>query len=180
MSQGAGGDIPRDRDNRRLSLQELYDSHDRLAYARAMEVLKDHHLAEDAVQETFVRVARTLKRGAYPDYPGPWIRTIARNEALRIAGRNGKIVPLHGEVPIQPPQEKVDDLDEHRKVRETLDRMDADEADLLADRYLKHQSPEELRRRAGLSGSGFWKRLRKAKESFRWWFRHPPGDEKRE
>ena len=179
MSQRAGGDHLTDRNDRRLSFEELYDSHDRLAYARAMEVLKDHHLAEDAVQETFVRVSRSLDRGAYPEYPGPWIRTIARNEALRIAGRLGKIVQLHGDVPIQPPQEKVDDLDEHRKVRETLDRMETDEADLLADRYLEHQSPESLRRSAGLSGSGFWKRLRKAKESFRWWFRRPPGDEDR-
>ena len=55
--------------------------------------------------------------------------------------------------------------------------MDADEARLLADRYLEDESPENLRRREGLSGSGFWRRLRVAKESFRRRFRRPPGSE---
>jgi len=150
-----------------------------------MEVLKDHHLAEDAVQETFVRVARALDRGVRPEYPGPWIRTIARNEALRIAGRLGRAnelpIEIHdGAAPTQSPQEKVDDLDEHRKVRETLDRMTADEARLLSDRYLEGRTPESLRRREELSGSGFFKRLRKAKESFRRRFRRSSGGEKRE
>ena len=60
MSQGAGGDHASDRADRRVSFERLYDSHDRLAFVRAMELLKDHHLAEDAVQETFPR--RTVAR----------------------------------------------------------------------------------------------------------------------
>jgi len=181
MSQGAGRGRDSDRKDIRLSFAELYDAHDRLAFARAMEVLRDHHLAEDAVQETFVRVARALDRGDYPDYPGPWIRTIARNEALRIARRRQGTRPLRGEPVIQPPQEKVDELDERRKVKETLSGMPEDEAELLTDRYIEGESPDALSDRKGLSGSGLWKRLRKAKESFRRRFRRSPGNrEKRE
>jgi RNA polymerase sigma-70 factor (ECF subfamily) len=179
MSRGADGEPSGVNRGRSLSFSELYDTHDGLAYARAMEVLGDHHLAEDAVQETFVRVARALERGFRPEFPGPWIRAIARNEALRIAGRKRMGRELHGEVPTGPPQEKVDDLDEHRKVRETLGRMDAEEARLLADRYLENETPESLSRREGLSGSGFWRRLRVAKESFRRRFGRPPGSEER-
>jgi RNA polymerase sigma-70 factor (ECF subfamily) len=167
MSQGAGRDQSDDRRVRNLSFEELYDSHDRLVYARAMEALRDHHLAEDVVQETFLRVDRALSRGERPEYPTAWILTIARNEIIRIAGRRGHVVPLQGEPEVQPSQEKVDELDEHRKVRDTLGGMNEDEARLLSDRYLEDRSPDTLRRREGLSGSGLFKRLRKAKESFR-------------
>ena len=176
MSQGAGRDPSKHPGVQGLSFAELYDTHDRLVYARAMEVLRDHHLAEDAVQETFVRAARALDRGESPEYPSAWILTIARNEALRIVRRKGSTVSLPAEPAIQPSQEKVDELDEHRKVRDTLGRMDADEARLLSERYLEDRSPDTLRRREGLSGSGLWKRLRKAKESFRRRFRRPPGE----
>jgi RNA polymerase sigma-70 factor (ECF subfamily) len=158
-----------------LSFVELYEAHDRLAYAKAMDILRDHQLAEDAVQETFIRVARALARGESPVYAGAWIRRIAHNEALRIAGRRKATDPIHEEPAVAPSQEKVDDLDEHRKVEETLSAIPADEAALLIERYIENQSAEALGRRRGLSGSGIFRRLRVARERFRRRFDRPPG-----
>jgi RNA polymerase sigma-70 factor (ECF subfamily) len=175
MSHGAGSGHHEDRGKRCPSFSELYEAHDRLAYARAMEILRDHQLAEDAVQETFIRVARALSEGESPEYPGAWIRTIARNEALRIAGRRQGARELVCEPAVEPPQEKVDDLDEHQKIGKTLDAMPEGEARILIERYIENQSADVLRRRRGLSGSGLFRRLRVARERFRQRFLRPPG-----
>ena len=45
--------------------------------------------AEDAAQEAAVRAWRRQESCSTPDRPQPWVATIARNEALRIAGRPG-------------------------------------------------------------------------------------------
>ena len=45
--------------------------------------------AEDAAQEATVRAWRRRDNCQTPDRPQPWVATIARNEALRIARRPG-------------------------------------------------------------------------------------------
>jgi RNA polymerase sigma-70 factor (ECF subfamily) len=174
MSHGAADGQPDHVEPCPPSVETLYKAHDRLAFAVAMSILRDHHLAEDAVQETFVRVARALDRGLDLEYPGPFIRTIARNEALRIAGRP-RPGALAGEPAVSPPQEEVDDRDERRKIRETLDRMPPEQADLLSEIFFDGLSRTEVRRRLDLSGAGLFKRLVKAKETFRRRFRRPRG-----
>jgi RNA polymerase sigma-70 factor (ECF subfamily) len=174
MSQGAADGQPDHVEPDPPSVHALYKAHDRLAYAVAMSILRDHHLAEDAVQETFVRVTRALDRGLDLEYPGPFIRTIARNEALRIAGRP-RPAALAGDPAVASPQEEVDEMDERRKIRETLDRMPPDQAGLLAEIFFDGLTQTEARRRRDLSGAGLFKRLVKAKETFRRKFRRPGG-----
>ena len=43
--------------------------------------------AQDAAQEAIVRAWRRRHTCAEPACPGPWVKAIARREALRIAGR---------------------------------------------------------------------------------------------
>jgi RNA polymerase sigma-70 factor (ECF subfamily) len=43
--------------------------------------------SEDAAQEAVLRAWRHRDRCGDPDRPGPWLRRIARNEAMRIAAR---------------------------------------------------------------------------------------------
>jgi len=62
---------------------ELYDRYGRIAYTLILRIVHDRAVAEDLVQESFLRVwnraqAFDAERGAL----GPWILTIARNQAL--------------------------------------------------------------------------------------------------
>ncbi len=50
--------------------------------------------AEDAVQETLLRVSRALARGQVPASFRPWIHTIAANEASRLQSRRDQAVPV--------------------------------------------------------------------------------------
>jgi RNA polymerase sigma-70 factor, ECF subfamily len=65
------------------ALAELYDRYGRLVYSLIVRVVRDGALAEDLVQETFLRVWNRAQgfdaqRGAL----GPWLLAVARNRAI--------------------------------------------------------------------------------------------------
>lgn len=65
------------------AMADLYDRFGRLVYSVILSVVRDPAIAEDLVQETFLRVwnraqAFEAGRGAL----GPWLLTIARNRAI--------------------------------------------------------------------------------------------------
>jgi RNA polymerase sigma-70 factor, ECF subfamily len=72
------------------ALAEIYDRYGRVAYSLILRVVRDAAIAEDLVQETFLRVWNRAQgfdaeRGAF----GPWLLSVARNRAidyLRSAG----------------------------------------------------------------------------------------------
>lgn len=72
------------------ALAELYDRYGRLVYSLILRVVRDSGIAEDLVQETFLRVWNRVRgfdagRGAI----APWLLAVARNRAigyLRSAG----------------------------------------------------------------------------------------------
>jgi len=71
----------RDRDPRAMT--ELYDRFGRLAWSVIANIVRDSAIAEDLVQETFLRAwtrirAFDVARGAI----GPWLLAIARNRAI--------------------------------------------------------------------------------------------------
>src|SRR5215831_12261721 len=72
------------------ALAELYDRYGRVVYSLILRVVRDGGIAEDLVQETFLRVWNRVQgfdsdKGAI----GPWLLAVARNRAidyLRSAG----------------------------------------------------------------------------------------------
>jgi RNA polymerase sigma-70 factor, ECF subfamily len=66
---------------------ELYDSYADRIHHYLMVFLGSKEDAEDALQETFIRLARNCKRLASVENLTAYVFTIARNEALRLAGR---------------------------------------------------------------------------------------------
>src|SRR5438067_4373063 len=65
------------------AMADLYDRFGRLAYSVILGIVRDANLAEDLVQETFLRVWNRVHafepgKGAL----GPWLLTIARNRAI--------------------------------------------------------------------------------------------------
>lgn len=69
---------------------ELYDAYaDRLHHYLALR-LGSRHDADDVLQETFVRLARTRKRLSEVENLVAYVFTIARNEAARLAARRSR------------------------------------------------------------------------------------------
>ena len=70
------------------ALAELYDRFGRTAYSLAFRMLRDHALAEDAVQESFLAVWRTAAR-FMPERSraSSWILTLVHHRAVDLVRR---------------------------------------------------------------------------------------------
>lgn len=69
--------------------REIVDRHDARMYRVCRAILRDHHEAQDATQEAWVRAFRSLPR-FHGDDLAAWLGTIARNEAYRAGARRAK------------------------------------------------------------------------------------------
>ena len=68
----------------------------------AASVLRDRDEIEDAVQEALVRAWRQRHSCRSADQPRAWMRQIARNEALRLAGRRRQQLSLDASPELMP------------------------------------------------------------------------------
>ena len=91
----------RDRvESRDGTLETLVREHSRLVYRIAYAVLRQHHDAEDATQETFLRVLRYSSKLPDVENPKTWLARIAWRVAVdRSKRRSNREIPLddHGE-----------------------------------------------------------------------------------
>ena len=69
------------------AVRSVYRSHGRLVYAVAYKVLGDRSLAEEAVQQTFVKAWRAAQSFDEQRELGPWLAAIARRVALDLYRR---------------------------------------------------------------------------------------------
>ena len=60
----------------------LYSEYHARIYRHCLLRLRSREDAEDAVQNTFLRVYTALERGVVPEFEGPWLYKIAHNVCL--------------------------------------------------------------------------------------------------
>lgn len=94
LAHGDGDLLARLKKRDEKALAELYDRYGGIAYRLILRMVRDSGVAEDLVQETFMRVWNRVggfdsDRGAI----GPWLLAVARNRAidyLRYQGRRAE------------------------------------------------------------------------------------------
>lgn len=87
-------------------LEALVREHSRMVYRIAYAVLRSHHDAEDATQETFVRVLRYRASLAEVDDPKTWLARIAWRVAVDRSKRRGSA----GEVTLDDPDKPLPEV----------------------------------------------------------------------
>ena len=122
-SPGVGGGVPDQR------LVALYRTYGGAIYARCRRILGDHPTAQDATQETFIRVYRHIDRAPDAQHVLRWIYRIATNYCLNeIRGRKLRPAPVE-QLPERPAPGAPDDPIADRELVQRL----------------VHQVPEKLR-----------------------------------
>lgn len=131
-------------------------------------LLKDSHLAQDVVQETFVRAWRSMDslRGGKQSEKA-WLCRIAvnlcrdqqRTRWLRMVDKRAEVEPLSEWC--SPPDESS------AEVMEALAQLRPKYREALVLHYLQDMSAEELGQAIGLSSSAVYRRLKKAKSQLR-------------
>jgi RNA polymerase sigma-70 factor, ECF subfamily len=95
--------LDRIRDN---ALEDLVRKHSRLVYRISYAALRSHHDAEDATQETFLRVLRYSHKLATVDDPKTWLARIAWRVAVDRCKQRGR----KREIPLENPEKPVAEL----------------------------------------------------------------------
>jgi RNA polymerase sigma-70 factor (ECF subfamily) len=139
------------------ALAELYDRYGRLAYSLIVRVVRDGAIAEDLVQETFLRVWNRAQgfdaqRGAL----GPWLLAVARNRAidyLRSAGGRERNALELEEVdhPSLYTHMELDILasDKARMIRAALEKLAPNQRKVIELAYFEGLTQTEMAERMG-------------------------------
>jgi RNA polymerase sigma-70 factor (ECF subfamily) len=139
----------------------LYDRYRQALYAFLLRLSGNPSLAEDLVQETFLRALEKVPRGA-GDHPRAWIFRVARNllyDHLRRAKREE--ASLEEEVRLGQSFEPPDSLG----VQRVLKRLPPQYREILLLREVEGMSYEEISRAMGLSLSHVKVLLHRARRS---------------
>lgn len=91
LSAGDGDLLVRLQSRDPQALAELYDRYGRMVYSLIVRMVEDRAIAEDLVQETFLRVWNRVggfdsEQGAV----GPWLMAVARNRAIDYVRYRGR------------------------------------------------------------------------------------------
>jgi RNA polymerase sigma-70 factor (ECF subfamily) len=140
------------------AMGDLYDRFGRVAYSVILSIVRDGAVAEDLVQETFLRVwnrAQTFDvgRGAL----GPWLLSIARNRAIdhvRSASarmeRNAFELDVHEHPSLFVDMERdVVNADHARLIQKAIAKLSQNQREVIQLAYYEGLSQSEMAERMG-------------------------------
>ena len=156
----AGGDaelIERLQRHDPQALAELYDRYGRLAYSLILRVVRDTGVAEDLVQETFMRVwNRAQGLDAQKGSIGPWLLAVARNRAidyLRSAGgreRNALEFEETDHPALYVDMERdILSSDKARRIKTAVEKLSPHQREVIELAYFEGLSQTEMAERMG-------------------------------
>jgi len=139
------------------ALAELYDRYGRLVFSLILRVVRDTGIAEDLVQETFLRVWNRVQGfDAGKGSIGPWLLAVARNRAidyLRSAGgRERNSLDLEE---IEHPALASDmepgllHSDRIRRVKQAMEKLSPNQRQVIELAYFEGLSQTEMAERMG-------------------------------
>ncbi len=139
------------------ALAELYDRYGRIAYSLILRVVRDTGIAEDLVQETFMRVwNRAQGLDAQRGSVGPWLLAVARNRAidyLRSAGGRERNA-LEFEETDHPGlfidmEQDILSSDKARRVKTAVEKLSPHQREVIELAYFEGLSQTEMAERMG-------------------------------
>jgi RNA polymerase sigma-70 factor (ECF subfamily) len=134
---------------------ELYDLTRRKLFGVALTVLRRRDLAEDVLQEAYIRVWRNAAR--FDPVRGSaitWMATIVRNLAIDVKRSPAAaatddaalmVIPFNGRNAL----DQVEASDDERRLRDALGTLDPMRRKLVIAAYIQGQSREQLAQRFG-------------------------------
>lgn len=166
-----------DRTDKDTMLEALVREHSRLVYRIAYSVLRQHQDAEDATQETFMRVLRYQSKLAGVNDPKTWLARIAWRVALdrsKRQGRRKEIALDDPERPVPQPSSTKGGADETLQIVQTGIRLERLIAALpgklrqpLILSTIEEMTPREVALTLGINESAVRSRVFRARQILR-------------
>ena len=128
------------------ALEQLYAEASGAVYAYAYSILHDRDDAEDAVQDTFLKIRSAAHLYRPQGKPMAWILTITRNICMMQFRGQSKITVLDPENPI-PDQDRIQNAEDREILKAAFSILAEDEARIILLHVvagLKHRETAEL------------------------------------
>lgn len=152
----------------------LYEMFYKRVYNTAYFVTKDPHLADDVVQETFIKAFRNMERITDSEKVGAWLSVIATRTAIDLLkSQKGHIVTLVDpgvlelEIDKNRSHNEVDLLTMKESVRELIDQLSPEYRAVIILKYLYDMKAEEVATKLDVSIGTVKSRLFRAKSKMR-------------
>ena len=131
----------------------LYDRYSRITYSLIYRVVRNQSVAEDLVQETFIRVWNRIQgfdhqKGAL----GPWILTVARNRSIdyvrsvdgRMSANSLEVEKMENPAVFSNLEGELMNMDRVRSLKAAFERLDANQRLVLELAYFEGMSQTEM------------------------------------
>lgn len=141
------------------SYEILMLHHQNKILAICKRILLDEHLAEDATQNTMLKIFHHIKKFQYESAFSTWIYAIARNESLQILKKNKKI--YHED--IESLYEEINIL-EFLEIERIYELLNEEETELLQLKYESELTNEQIAEQLGISLSACKMRIKRLLE----------------
>jgi RNA polymerase sigma-70 factor, ECF subfamily len=131
------------------ALETLVQRYHAPLLAHLYRVLADRYLAEDMVQETFIRLIRDAQSYRYPRPFRPWLYTIAHHLASNYhTSAYARRVELRAEMPTMQsrepdPAEWFERWEQHHGLRKALTHLSIEQREVLSLRFGQELSIQE-------------------------------------
>ena len=150
--------------------EELYNMHKRTMLYKARDILKDDHLAEDAVHEAFLRVIKNFTKIDEVDSPQmrAFLVIIVRNVSLTLLDKLNRETFIedvelfsneHSEI-----EDSVFDRIECEKIIEALEELPVQYRDILYLQYMEEYKLKEIAALFNMSNEVVKKRAQRGKK----------------
>jgi RNA polymerase sigma-70 factor (ECF subfamily) len=131
------------------ALEAIFERYETPLFQFLVGILRDHHQAEDALQETFIRALEKLD-GVDPDHLRGWLFTVAYHQAMLAKRRKKRpLTSIHNHKgtladPAPGPSLQAADHDDARRLHELLDQLPAPLREVIHQRIFEGKRFREI------------------------------------
>ncbi|HUG52170.1 MAG TPA: sigma-70 family RNA polymerase sigma factor [Vicinamibacteria bacterium] len=165
--------LARARDGNLFAFDEMVRRYQRRVYATAVRIVRRHDVADDVVQEAFLRAHQSLDRFDLSRPFGPWICRIAANLAVNHVrsprAREEGLPEAHAETPSAgaSPLTRVLDAEARRELGRALESLSDEQRAVFVLRVFDELSYKEIAQALEISMGTVMSRLSRARERLR-------------
>jgi len=165
--------LARARDGNLFAFDEIVKRYQRRVYATAVRIVRRHDVADDVVQEAFLRAHQALGRFDLARPFGPWICRIAANLAVNHVrspiSREEALPETHAEKPVPGggPLAGVLDTEAGEELARAMESLSAEQRAVFVLRVFEELSYKEIAQSLEISVGTVMSRLSRARERLR-------------
>lgn len=163
-----------DNEDTRNKLEQIYVHYKKPAYWTAYNILKDHHEAEDIIQEAIIKISKVIdniEEVRCNKTKGLFV-IIVRNLSINVYNkRKNKENTLYEDIEIVSEELSLDDvivgLEESRIIAQKLNQIHPSYADILTLKYYNEYSNQEISELLNITEGNIRTRLHRAKAAIK-------------